>query len=440
MSSVIDTLRDQLAAKAGATGCCVAFSGGLDSTVLLHGATEIQRQLDGVAVRAVHINHGLHADAAAWAEHCESVARQLGVAFEACSVDPDLAAGEGVEAAARHARYAALEAMLQPGEILMTAHHADDQVETVLLRLMRGTGVRGLGSIAACRSFGPGLLMRPLLQLNRSELEAYARERGLTWIEDPTNVDTGLDRNYLRHEVVPVLRHRWPGLPAAIGRSARLAAEATGLLEDLARRDSESVVQDGLIDLAGLRRLDAARQRNLVRYVLHQRGLVPPSEVQLLSGLEQLLSARDDRQPLLQWPGGQVRRYRDRLYVLERDPQHAAAGLPEEYAWDGAAPLDMGPLRGRLRLVTDNSSPSSPGVLLVRFRHGGERLPEADQRHHKRLKKVFQARGVLPWMREHVPLVMRNGELLAAGDLWSAKAALSPYRIVWDRHPRCVEP
>jgi tRNA(Ile)-lysidine synthase len=280
--------------------------------------------------------------------------------------------------------------------------------------------------------FGPGRLLRPLLAVDRARLAEHARAAGLTWIEDPTNRDTALDRNYLRHEVVPALRRRWPGLAAAIGRSARLAAEATALLDQVARGDSATAVADGLIELPALRRLEPARQRNLIRYVLYRRGLAPPSETQLRAGLEQLLTAGVDRQPLLRWPGGEVRRYRERLYVLDADPAQATAGLPAEYAWDGRAPLNMGPVRGRLRLVADDRVAPPAAVLTVHFRHGGERLPDADRRHHKRLKKVFQERGVLPWMRAHVPLITGGGELLAVGDLWSSRALRS--RIVWDRH------
>jgi len=435
MSSVVDTLRARLAGNAGAEWC-VAFSGGLDSTVLLFALHELSRELDGIQLRAVHVDHGLHANARAWAGQCEIAARQLGVPFEVCRVEVDLTAGDGIEAAARYARYAALEQLLEPGATLMTAHHADDQVETVLLRLLRGTGVRGLGSIAERMPFGPGWLVRPLLTIDRSELEAFARARSLTWVEDPTNLNTARDRNYLRHEVVPVLRRRWPGLPAALGRSARLAAEGATLLRELAEQDSVPVVRDGLIELDALRRLTSARQRNLVRYVLHERGLVPPSETQLLSGLAQLLSARVDRQPVLRWPGGQIRRYRERLYVLDADPGQATAQLPDEYAWDGCAPLDMGPVRGRLRLICDDPPGASAGDLVVRFRRGGERLAEADRRHHKRLKKVLQACGVLPWMRAHVPLVSRDGELLAVGDLWVGAPPAATSRIVWDRHAR----
>jgi len=438
MSSVVATLFAQLFGTGERLRCCVAFSGGLDSTVLLHGLQELRQQDDRVELRAVHVHHGLHTEANDWVAHCEAFARRLRVPLEVCRVDVDPATGDGPEAAARRARYAALAALLDVGETLVTAHHAEDQVETVLLRLLRGAGVRGLGSIATRGAFGPGQLVRPLLTVSRAELEAYARAHGLGWIEDPTNRDMAIDRNFLRHAVVPLLRERWPGLEATIGRSARLAREAARMLDEVGRRDSATVVSDGLIELAGLRRLDPARQRNLLRHVLHAKGLVPPTEAQLTAGLQQLLSAREDRNPILQWPGGQVRRYRERLYVLGSDPALAKSRMPHAYRWDGRAPLDLGPVRGRLQLAYADPARHEELDLRVRFRCGGERVLEADHRHHKRLKKMFQAAGVVPWMREHVPLVFCDDVLLAVGDLWASAdlaAHLGPTAgIVWDNH------
>ncbi|MFQ5634464.1 MAG: tRNA lysidine(34) synthetase TilS [Gammaproteobacteria bacterium] len=210
------------------------------------------------------------------------------------------------------------------------------------------------------------------------------------------------------------------------------------MLDDIARQDGVAVMPDGLIELDGLRQLSRARQRNLIRHVLRERGLTPPSEAQLVAGLGQLLSARVDRQPLMNWPGGQIRRYRERLYVLAGDPERATAGLPDDYEWDGCAPLDLGPVRGRLQLISDDPTVRVPAALKVRFRRGGERLPAADRRHHQRLKKVFQAQGIVPWMRAHVPLVIYDGELLAVADLWSSGAMAEwrdgSCRLVWDRH------
>lgn len=438
MSSVIEALRASLSSGDRNEGWCVAFSGGLDSTVLLHGLAELRTEFAGLRLRAVHVDHSLHADSGTWAAHCESFAARLSVPLTLRCVQVDRTGADGMEAAARRARYDEFRSLLEPGETLATAHHAEDQVETVLLRLMRGAGPRGLGSIGSLGAFGAGRLARPLLSLGRADLEVYAQAAGLDWIDDPTNVDTSIDRNFLRHEILPPLRDRWPGLDAAIGRAARLAAEAAGLLDELGRLDAKAAVADGLISLDALRALDSARQRNLVRHVLHARGLVPPSEAQLGAGLGQLLSARHDRNPVLRWPGGQIRRYRDRLYVLDADPERAAEDCPDEYRWDGFEALDLGPVRGRLRLVYDDPASAGTPDLVVRFRRGGERMLEADHRHHKQLKKMFQSGGILPWMRAHVPLVTGDGELLAVGDLWtSAEFAArvgAPARLVWDRH------
>jgi len=440
VESVFKSIREGLRASPSRRWC-VAFSGGLDSSVLLHALSQLRHEYDDARLRAIHIHHGLHADADDWAMRCQDFARELDVPLETLQVDVDRASGEGIEAAARRARYAAFAETLSPGEVLLTAHHADDQVETFLLRLMRGSGVRGLSGIAVQTRFGSGELVRPLLAVSRAELERYGSVHGLNWVEDPSNADTALDRNYLRHEVLPVLMQRWPGLRSAVGRSARLLGEAGEWLDAAAAQDSEVIVRDGLLDVQALLELDEYRQRNLVRYVLHTRGLMPPSEARLRAGLEQLLTARADRQPILEWADGQIRRYRGRLYVLDASFAVEADRMPlaVEYAWDGKSPLDLGPLRGRLSFDRPLDGGSTGADLCVRFRQGGERGLMADGSHHAKLKKVFQSRGVVPWMRAHVPLLFDGDELLSAGDLWLSDWLLtrldSAQRLVWDGHP-----
>lgn len=437
-SSVRDSLRASMTADLSLRRWCVAFSGGLDSTVMLHALEQLAQALGDVELRAVHIDHGLHPESGAWSDHCRRFAAALAVPFEARSVVVSRESGQGVEAAARAARYAELEPMLADGEALLTAHHADDQVETLLLRLMRGAGIRGLASIAERAQFGRGWLLRPLLAAGRSDLDRYAREFDLDWIDDPTNRDTSIDRNYLRHQVIPLLRERWPGADAAIARTARLAAEGSALLDEAALRDYDDCVSDGLIVLECLRALNPPRQRNLVRYALFKHGLLPPGEARLIAGLEQLLTARADRQPMLDWNGGQIRRYRDRLHVLAIDPDRATADQPDEYRWDGLRPLDLGPVRGCLAIARDAQAAIGPVDMAVRFRVGGERILRADQAHHERLKKLFQARGVFPWMRAHVPLIFIDGELVAVGDLWSSAELARRFgpasRLRWDGH------
>ena len=407
-------------------GFCAAFSGGRDSTVLLHLLARIPRQ---VSLRAIHVNHGLHPDAAAWAEHCKSVAAGWGIPVSLLPVEVAVpkAAG-GLEAAAREARYAALRECLREGEWLFTAHHADDQLETVLLRLMRGGGPAGIAGIRRAARFGKGSLVRPLLRARASELADYARRHGLKWIEDPSNRDEGLDRNYLRRQVVPRLQARWPAAADTATRSAGLADEAALLLEDLAQIDSAAVIEGDTSDLAALGVLSARRQRNLVRWFLHSHDMPPPSAAALAEGLGQLLDARADAAPRLSWASGELRRYRDRAYLLRCHPDQEA--VPGECAWDGRAALELGSLGGRLSLRQAVPAGPAPGQppFTVRFRRGGERLLQHGQ--HVSLKTLFQDGGVVPWMRAHVPLVFRGDELLSVGGLWYAED--SPGRAARD--------
>jgi tRNA(Ile)-lysidine synthase len=445
MPSVPELLRQKLQADLVADSVwCVALSGGLDSSVLLHGMCQMRREFNGIVVRAIHVNHGLHPQSDEWAAECEVFCRKLDVALQSEVALVDCNAGEGIEAAARRARYASFSRALGQDEYLLTAHHQDDQVETFLLRLLRGSGTRGLASIADRRQFGRGWLLRPLLELSRVKMEAYARSAGFSWVDDPSNVDTSIDRNFLRHEVVPLLRDRWPGMGLTIGRAARLARESADLLDVLAAADGQNLMQDHALDGAGLRQLDPARQRNLLRYRLRSRGLTVPSEAQLRTGLAQFLSARSDAQPVLRWSGGQIRRYRDRLYILGFDPDSAGESLPAEYPWDCRDPLDMGPVRGRVRLEAASSGglaqSSVSAGMVIRFRQGGERIRQAGQQHHKSLKKLFQAHGVVPWMRRHVPLLYARDQLLAVGDRWVAADGAAAqdergYRVVWENHP-----
>jgi tRNA(Ile)-lysidine synthase len=386
----------------------------------------------------------LHPKAPDWAEECQRFCRELNVPLHSETVEIDAGRGTGPEAAARSARYGVFERLLLRDECLLTAHHQDDQVETVLLRLLRGSGPQGLGGIPGDSRFGEGWLCRPLLDLSRQALIDYADAAGLVWHDDPSNTDIDFDRNYLRHEILPLLRKRWPGLGNTVGRAARLCAEAVTLLDLQADNDSREIEHEGSLSLVGLRRLTPARQRNVIRRVLHRRGLQAPSEIRLQTGLQQLISARPDRQPLVCWGRIQVRRYRDRLFLLDFDPAAASEALPCRYEWDGRGTIDMGPVRGRLNLVQDRAGavviPHGADSIVVKFRQGGERIKNANHRHHKTLKNLFQQRGILPWMRGHVPLLYIHDRLFAVGDLWVAGDAVvgtdNPgYRIVWEDHP-----
>lgn len=422
---------------------CVALSGGRDSSVLLHALAGLRERAHW-QLRAVHVNHGLQPAADAWARHCQQFCTGLGVPLRVHQVVTRRGEGRGLEAAARDARYAALGAELAVGEWLLTAHHEDDQLETLLLHLLRGSGVNGLAGIPVASDFADGRLCRPLLGVASSSIQSYAQAHALSWIDDPMNGDIALDRNYLRARVIPALRLRWPAAARAAGRSAGLAAEAASLLEDLARIDEQAVMEGRTLRLSLFRELSTARQRNLIRSLARQRGWRMPPEQRLSAGLEQLLAARADRHPVLAWSDHEIRRYRDRLYLVDAGP---AAGLAESHVWSAEGPLLLGGVRGQLRLRPAAGTGLAAGIvssgLQVAFRTGGEAVRSGGDPHHRTLKYLFQKHAVLPWMRGHVPLLYVQGELAAVADLWVADWATAgpgePGVVpVWEGHAAIV--
>jgi len=425
---------------------CVAFSGGRDSTVLLHALARLCDERRFI-LRAVHINHGIQLAAGDWAEHCVATAGRLAVPCEALSVTVRNDRGKGLEAEAREARYAALRQVLGAGEWLLTAHHAEDQLETVLLHLFRGSGVSGLAGIPRDTAFGPGRLRRPLLDVAAGSLAAYAAgyllPEGLSWLTDPMNADADYDRGFVRHAVAPILRQRFPAAASAIGRTAALAAEAAALLDELARADARAAVEANRVSLAAIEHVGPARQRNLVRVLARDRGWATPPERRLREGLAQLLAAAPGRQPVLAWGGHEIRRFRDHLYLLDVAVPVAGPPAPPK-RWRAGERLDLGGIRGGLDCQRDTGADGlAPrvvaGGLEVVFRSGGERVRPGSDRHHRTLKYLFQSRGIVPWMRGHVPLIFAGGQLAAVADLWIADwAAAAPgdagLRIVWTGH------
>jgi len=416
----------------------IAFSGGLDSAVLLH-ALAASRAAHKVPVVAVHVNHGLHAESASWAGHCQAFANELEIEFHGLQVDVDRQSGMGLEAAAREVRYAALRSLVQPNDWLLSAHHKDDQAETLLLNLMRGSGPAGLAGIGSVRSFSQGWLVRPLLDVSRNDLENYATEKGLVWVDDPSNDDQQFDRNFLRHEVLPQLETRWPDAAGRIRRSAALAREATLLLADLARADVERVGdrRDRLL-ISKLQSLSPERQRNVLRHVVSSLGLPMPGAVHLEQIQSHLLEAREDAQPLVTWPGVSVRRYREHLYVLPGAAEDSQ--LPEAMPFLGEQ-VELPAGLGSLVLATGADKGLSDEVIAkgleVRYRVGGEEFKPAGQAHTRKLKKLLQDEGIVPWMRDYLPLLYSGGELVAVADLWVAELAMSDVgtAIEWRNRP-----
>ncbi len=417
---------------------CVALSGGLDSTVLLHAAAAVAAH-PGVALRAVHIDHGLQAESAGWAAACRTACGALGVSLDVLSLGLVPPKGQSLEAAAREARYDALKGHVAPGEWLLTAHHQDDQLETVLIQLLRGAGVAGLAAMPSRARLGAGWHIRPLLGVGREELAAYAREQGLGWHQDPMNAALRFDRGWLRSRILPAIRDRWPAAAATVTRSALHLAEAARLLAELAAADAVAALDDGRLSLAALGGLSRDRQANLLRWWLRQAGLRPPPAARLRSAMQDFFAARGDAEPCLRWCEGEVRRYRGRLYLLRRLPEPPAAG-----AADASHGLDLGTGLGRFELVAGRDggiAAALAAAAAIRFRRGGESLRPHPGRPRKRLKDLCQESGVVPWMRDRLPLVYVGGRLAAVADLWidiecAAKPGAPALKPVWIDRPR----
>jgi tRNA(Ile)-lysidine synthase len=386
------------------------FSGGLDSSVLLQLLACASPPMHG-GLRAIHIHHGLHADADAWAAHCQQACDALAVPLRIVRVEVARNAGAGPESAARTARHAAFAAELRDDEILALAHHRDDQAETFLLRALRASGPDGLAAMRPWRRHGRGWLWRPLLALPRSELLAWAQRQGLHWVEDPGNRDSAPDRNFLRHEVLPLLQRRWPQAGAAFARSAGLSAAAADLLDEEDARALEGTRSDDpqALDVAALLRLPAARRARVLRRWIGGCGLpaLPAAGVDHIEA-DLLHAAADDAR--FAWSGAVVRRWRNLLHAGREQPALPAGWQCE---WDGRTPLLL-PEGGLLRL---DGAPGFDHTLVVHARRGGERIALPGRSHTHALKHVLQDAGMPPWRRERLPLLSTPaGELLAAGD------------------------
>jgi tRNA(Ile)-lysidine synthase len=431
--SLAERLAAALGAVHGSSAWCVAYSGGCDSHVLLH-LTAAHAVRGGGSVAALHVDHGVNPRSADWAEHCRTVCVALGVEYRHARLAP---VATGHEAELRTRRYAALAEMLRNGETLLTAHHRDDQAETLLLQLLRGAGPAGLAAMPPLQPFAPGRHARPLLGAARAELHAYARAHGLHWIEDDGNTDTRIDRNFLRHEIMPRLARRWPALGATLPRVARHQADVVVLLEEIARADLKQIGGGSpeRLKIDGLAELSGPRRDNVLRCWLRGLGLPVPAADQLQRIHDEVIGARPDAEPCLRWPGAELRRYRDLLY----------AGTPLPAPPDGVRRWRLGPpcVFEHGTLYAEQCSGGGlrraacpDDTVEIRFRAGGERLRPAGRRGHRELRLLFQEQGVPPWQRDRIPLLFADGVLAAVADLWVAEefaaAADEPaWRISW---------
>ncbi|HEU0186811.1 MAG TPA: tRNA lysidine(34) synthetase TilS [Gallionellaceae bacterium] len=389
----------------------LGLSGGLDSVVLLHVLAQLSPSFSW-RLSALHVHHGISPHADAWAEFCAEVCAGHAVPLQVERVDITPLRDMGIEAAARQLRHAALAR--QPVDFIALAHHRDDQAETLLLQLLRGAGVRGGSAMPLLKTrAGAPALLRPLLGFERGELERYAREQGLRWVEDESNADVGYPRNFLRHRVLPILAQRFPAYRATLARSARHFAEAAELLDELAALDAAMAVQGDHLRVEVLRQLSVARGKNLLRHFLAARRAPIPDHTRLAEMLRQLCEARADARLRITWQGWQLRCYRAHAYVL---PQTLP---PREFAldWRGEAELILPDPHGVLHFEVVQGQGISreklrQGGVQVRSRHGDVSIQPAATRPHLSLRKLLQEQGMPPWQRELLPLLYSGEELV----------------------------
>ncbi|MCP5160209.1 MAG: tRNA lysidine(34) synthetase TilS [Hahellaceae bacterium] len=424
----------------------VAYSGGLDSSVLLHLSCYWCRYHQQALPRAVHVHHGLSPSADEWLQHCLDQSALLGVTLVGRRVALSLS-GKGIENAAREARYTVFEEVLDQGEVLLQAHHLGDQAETLLLRLLRGAGIEGLAAMPVQRSLGKGSLYRPLLGISRALILRIGQALGLTWIHDESNDAVDFDRNYLRHEVLPKLAERWPAAEARFAATARHCGEVAMLMDDLARRDfcTVSLSEHAMaLSLEALTQLPAGRQKGVLRYWFRRLEVPVPGEKVFAAIQSDLIAAREDANPEVRWGDVVLQRSRQQLHLARKALPDAATRvrssaivsfdpyIDEHVYWMGRA----------WKVIRKGAGQCLPGVWLrypqpnesasLRLRGGGETIRQAGDMHHRTLKYLFQHHAIPVWEREGLPLVFIGEQLVGVADRFvAAEAAVSASEAGW---------
>ena len=401
--------------------------------MLLHALATIKNDIDPELI-AVHINHGMSPEAELWENHCKEVTRNYAIKFQNYSVDLSQKSDKGIEAFAREKRYEVLGNLIRNNDLLLTAHHMDDQVETILLQLMRGCGPNGLVGMPQSRRFSKGLLLRPFLDYSKEEIHGYALNESLNWVEDESNKSNKYDRNFLRNKIIPELLMRWPGALKTVRRAAGHQAEARSLINEISKSDLENICENGYrrIEIAEFDKLSDIRKKNTLRAWIKKNNMQSPS-AQIIEKINtELVHANNDRNPCVKWKGCEVRRYREYIYIMRSLPAHDTS---TSTIWDLKDPLIL--TSGCLKAVACKGrgikkDMLSKNIVEIRYRQGGEQLKPFGRREMHDLKKMFQEEGVLPWNRDRIPLIFYNNELIAVGDLWiEHKYATMQSEIAW---------
>ncbi len=401
----------------------IAYSGGLDSHVLLHLMATLRNQ-GSIPCQAIHIQHGLQTDAADWATHSQVVCQALAVPLQVAHLQLQPEPGASLEAQAREARYAALHRLAPPKSMLLTAHHADDQAETVLLQLMRGAGIQGLAAMPDCRPAPCGWHARPCLGVSRQAMQAYAEQHKLSWIEDPSNQDTDFDRNYVRQQVMPVIRARWPAASRTITRSANHLATTLPIIQAQTERDlADSLNTAGRLQVTALLALPLVRCQHVVRAWVRQAGHPVPNQAQLAEITDKVLHAAPDAQPMVGWQHSLLRRYREQLWLQTR-PVPPAPAPDTQLAWPAGSTDITLPCGTLQRIPATEGIPDrywQQGLMSVRWRTPGVRCQPKGRQGSRTFKQLCQTYAVPPWQRAYLPLLYANEQLIAVADLCVAE-------------------
>lgn len=417
-----------------ATRWWVALSGGVDSCVLLQQLAVFQKQLTGIELGAIHVHHGLSPNADQWASHCERICKELDIPLAIQRVSIEQQSRQGLEQLARQARWRALFEVAAPDDVIWLGHHQDDQVETLMLKLLRGSGVLGAGAMYGVSTQQSRYVLRPLLDLPKSQLIEIARQAKLGWVEDESNTNTEFARNFLRQNVFPVVETEWPGYRSALSRFAEHMQQSQRLLEQLAEQDWHQANRDGALSIAEICSLNIDRQSNLIRYWVSQRAHYLPNAKALQNFLEQLNQARTDSRVQLDWGTWRIQQSGDSVHLIEKQDTVAAEF---RLLWDSyPEELVINAINNRLRvneLAADKDKvgvvgvrpPNSTEKVWVCSRVGGERCWPQGRSKTTQLKKVFQELSVPNWQRDRIPLVFYNDQLVAAVGLFYDRRFLS---------------
>jgi len=429
MSSEFTVSLRQHIQQLGLNQLVLGLSGGLDSMVLLELCHQLT-QSSAIELKAVYIHHGLSINADQWADFCQQQCQKRNIAFEVQKVQLNPVAN--IEAQARTARYAALAAFVTtPQTALLTAHHADDQLETLLLALKRGAGPAGLSGIAALQSFASGWLVRPLLDFSREQLEAFAKQQQLKWIEDESNNDSRFDRNFLRLQVIPLLQQRWPAFRQNALRSVSHIQQQQQFVEKQLDQLLPTVMHADELDLKLLAGRDFTTQRLLVRRWLALTGLNPSTDW-LERFFSELIGAKADAQPLLELDAYQIRRFADKAYItqmteapqagvlLQMEPLQELNTVVGQFSFNSDG-------KGTPVLITDDPLYLVFGLFSLPFKPAGERQS-------KELKQWLKLWSIPPWQRLQLPVVVQNNQVVAVPGLTSnVRAEQANAYIDWQK-------